>query len=45
MADTPNVELFYDTLMKILSNKLGVNIKHKLVKREPSDGNSLCRFE
>jgi len=45
MANTPNPELFYDMLMKILSNKLGVTIEYEIVKRESSDGNALCRFE
>lgn len=45
MANTMNIELFYGALEKILGNKLGVKIEGKLVKRQPSDGDALFKFD
>ena len=45
MANTLDVERFYEAMAKILGKKLGIKIEYKIVKREPSDGDALFRVK
>lgn len=45
MANTMNIELFYEALADVLGRKLGVKIEGEVVKRQPSDGKALFKFE
>ena len=45
MADTMNIELFYEALADVLGRKLGVKIEGEVVKRLPSDGDALFRVD
>jgi hypothetical protein len=45
MANTMNIELFYEALERILGNKLGVKIEGRVVPRKPEDGDALFKFK
>jgi hypothetical protein len=38
-----NVELFYQTLFRIIEEKEGVKIKYKIERRKETDGIQMCR--